>query len=42
MPNVKQKENKIQELLIEENNLMLSNQIIEEDVFKLNKLNLKK
>ena len=35
--NVKQKENKIQELLIEENNLMLSNQIIEEDVFKLNK-----
>ena len=35
--NIKAKENKIQELLIEENNLMLSNQIIEEDVFKLNK-----
>ncbi len=35
--NVKQKENKIQELLIEENNLMNDNAIIEEDVFKLNK-----
>ena len=35
--NVKQKENKIQELLVEENNLMNSNAIIEEDVFKLNK-----
>ena len=35
--NIKQKETKIQELLIEENNLMLSNQIIEEDVLKLNK-----
>ena len=35
--NVKQKENKIQELLIEENNLMNDNALIEEDVFKLNK-----
>jgi DNA repair exonuclease SbcCD ATPase subunit len=35
--NVKQKENKIQELLIEENNLMNDNAFIEEDVFKLNK-----
>jgi DNA repair exonuclease SbcCD ATPase subunit len=35
--NVKQKENKIQELLVEENNLMNSNSVIEEDVFKLNK-----
>jgi len=35
--NVKQKENKIQELLIEENNLMNDNVLIEEDVFKLNK-----
>jgi DNA repair exonuclease SbcCD ATPase subunit len=35
--NVKQKENKIQELLVEENNLMNNNGIIEEDVFKLNK-----
>ncbi len=35
--NVKQKENKIQELLVEENNLMNDNAIIEEDVFKLNK-----
>ena len=35
--NVKQKENKIQELLVEENNLMNGNAVIEEDVFKLNK-----
>jgi DNA repair exonuclease SbcCD ATPase subunit len=35
--NVKQKENKIQELLVEENNLMNDNAFIEEDVFKLNK-----
>ena len=35
--NVKQKENKIQGLLVEENNLMNSNSVIEEDVFKLNK-----
>ena len=35
--NLKQKENKIQELLVEENNLMNGNAIIEEDVFKLNK-----
>ena len=35
--NVKQKENKIQELLVEENNLMNDNAVIEEDVFKLNK-----
>ena len=35
--NVKQKENKIQGLLVEENNLMNSNAVIEEDVFKLNK-----
>ena len=35
--NVKTKENKIQELLIEENNLMNGNAVIEEDVFKLNK-----
>ena len=35
--NVKQKENKIQELLFEENNLMNDNALIEEDVFKLNK-----
>ena len=35
--NIKAKENKIQELLIEENNLMNDNEFIEEDVFKLNK-----
>jgi DNA repair exonuclease SbcCD ATPase subunit len=35
--NVKEKENKIQELLVEENNLMNDNAFIEEDVFKLNK-----
>ena len=35
--NVKQKENKIQELLVEENNLMNDNALIEEDIFKLNK-----
>ena len=35
--NIKSKEVRISELLIEENNFMLSNQIIEEDVFKLNK-----
>ena len=35
--NIKQKETKIQELLVEENNLMNSNAIIEEDVFKLTK-----
>ena len=35
--NIKQKETKIQELLIEENNLMNDNSYIEEDVFKLNK-----
>ena len=35
--NVKQKENKIQELLIEENNLMNDNEFIEENVFELNK-----
>ena len=35
--NVKQKENKIQELLVEENNLMNGNAVIEEDIFKLNK-----
>jgi DNA repair exonuclease SbcCD ATPase subunit len=35
--NVKQKEDKIQELLVEENTLMNGNAIIEEDVFKLNK-----
>lgn len=35
--NIKNNENKIQELLIEENNLMNDNAYIEEDVFKLNK-----
>ena len=35
--NVKNKESKIQELLVEENNLMNGNAVIEEDVFKLNK-----
>ena len=35
--NIKSKEVRISELLIEENNFMLSNQIIEEDVFKLTK-----
>ena len=35
--NIRQKENKIQELLVEENNLMNGNALIEEDVFKLNK-----
>jgi len=35
--NIKDKETKIGQLLVEENNFMLSNQIIEEDVFKLNK-----
>ncbi len=35
--NIKQKETKIQKLLVEENNLMNSNAIIEEDVFKLTK-----
>ena len=35
--NIEGKELKIGELLVEENNLMLSNQIIEEDVFKLTK-----
>jgi len=34
---IKQKETKIQELLIEENNLMNSNALIEEDIFKLTK-----
>jgi len=35
--NIKQKETKIQELLIEENNLMNDNECIEKDVFNLNK-----
>jgi len=35
--NIKSKEVRISELLVEENNLMNSNAIIEEDVFKLNK-----
>ena len=35
--NIKSKEVRISELLIEENNLMNNNSIIEEDVFKLNK-----
>jgi len=35
--NIKSKEVRISELLIEENNLMNSNAIIEEDMFKLNK-----
>ena len=35
--NIKNNESKIQELLIEENNLMNDNAYIEEDVFKLNK-----
>ena len=35
--NIKSKETKIQELLVEENNLMNDNAYIEEDVFKLNK-----
>ena len=34
---IKQKENKIQELLIEENHLMNNNALIEEDIFKLTK-----
>jgi DNA repair exonuclease SbcCD ATPase subunit len=35
--NIKSKETKIQNILVEENDLMNSNGIIEEDVFKLNK-----
>jgi len=35
--NIKSKETKIQNILVEENDLMNSNAIIEEDVFKLNK-----
>ena len=35
--NIADKELKIQSLLVEENNFMLSNQVIEEDVFKLTK-----
>ena len=35
--NIKNKETKIQNILVEENNLMNNNAIIEEDVFKLNK-----
>ena len=35
--NIKSKESKIQNILVEENDLMNSNAIIEEDVFKLNK-----
>ena len=35
--NIGDKELKIQSLLVEENNFMLSNQVIEEDVFKLTK-----
>ena len=35
--NIKSKETKIQNILVEENNLMNNNAIIEEDVFKLNK-----
>ena len=35
--NIKNKETKIQDILVEENDLMNNNAIIEEDVFKLNK-----